>query len=327
MRLILTHLMIFLYFFHFFSIDAAYTKEKIVPGLSLPGKDDSLMLVRESVNSMSLSGDRLFFVPVQNSLVVERNLVRNASDQNPFEFSKVHELAGLKQGSDWLIQVISDGFLLLNSRTLEMHYYSSDFILVSRRTLWYDKIRPPADMRGEAPESEVQSFRKRFVRGFNQLKRGSRFSGISPVPLAWESAESGQLYFLLTRIPEFPITLLKCQKEDPAQCFVYRGCFVSGFSAVSENLSGIVANASERELLVGLSDKNGLAKLKYNSCYHIVYDSMMRLPERIRDISDIDIDRQNHLFISTRRKDDYFNASLFRWSSDQWKSLLSKEKK
>ena len=287
--------------------------------LPLPLKNDSFMLVREQVASFTIVGDNILFMPWKSRLLIRRQISKNPSDIRPFEFSEQSLLSDLPEGSGWLIQALDRGFLLLNKRSLEIRHYSASEKLISKRTLWYDRILPARDRGGEAPSWEIKSFRKKFVRAFKN-QQGPRITGLTPVPVSWRR-ESNTLYLLLSKLKGFPIILMRCQKKDPSQCSIYRGCFANAFKKGNQYPAGITTIPEKREILIGIPAKHQISVLKYHSCYDIRQKQKVALPPRIKEITDLALDYQGNLFISTKRKDDYFNASLFRWRKSQWDSV------
>ena len=285
--------------------------------LRLPDKNDSLMLIRENVNSVSWNNQAIVFIPTGHSQIIRRDTEQPVDDLKPFSHTKKINIDGLNLKSSWLIQAEEKGYLLLDATLLNIRYYSWQNQLISDKSLWYDRILPAADRGGEAPQSEINQFRSRFKKNLRRTE-GPKIVGITPMPSSWHK-ETRNIYFMVSKIPDFLFLLLSCEKNDPGSCSVYRGCFQSGFKGAGDDVSGIAVDPKSRTLLIGQPIKHQIAFFAFRSCARVQFLRHAGLPGRIKNMSDILVDPKGRLFISTRKKDDYYNASLFRWDEPEWK--------
>lgn len=188
---------------------------------------------------------------------------------------------------------------------------------IVRRAVPWDHIKPPRDRGGEPTSGETAGFRAAFKKAMRAVK-GTKVTGIAQVPEAWIKNNKTN-YLLLSRLQKFPLLLAECSKETPSQCMVTRGCSLEGFKGSAiESLAGIGVRSDRREIVLGDPPARRLHILKFDSCYHVAYKESIALPEKIKTLTNISIDRENRLFVTTETPDDYLNASLYFWNKDQW---------
>jgi hypothetical protein len=188
---------------------------------------------------------------------------------------------------------------------------------IVRRSLPWDQIKPPRDRGGEPTTAETAGFRAGFKKAMRSVS-GTKVSGIAQLPDGWLKNDKTN-YLLLSRLQNFPLLLVECSKATPSQCMVTRGCSVEGYkgSAISK-LAGIGVRPDSREVVLGDPESRQLHVLTFNSCYNVVFRESRALPDRIKTLTNITVDKDGRLFVTTDMPDDYLNASLYYWNKDQW---------
>lgn len=199
----------------------------------------------------------------------------------------------------------------------------------SEQSLWLrpsdlvlDLIKPPADPRGEATRREVDELRRSFTKSFSRFKQDEEIvGGLAEVPKFWKDRDGSQ-FLLLLRIPGTPIMTVKCSGKNYNVCRAMRACFVHGLpSHLTEELYGLAVDPIRKEILIGSPSEMRIMRFKAPSCYHIAHiksEDDISLAEQFKDLSNLFIDQDRNLWITTLRPDFYKNASLFRFDASVW---------
>ena len=217
------------------------------------------------------------------------------------------------------------------------------------RPINLNTVRPAADQRGEPSALEVERTRKALHYQF--LKDGPvRFTGIAPWPRAWSkdivgrTGGAGKLYALAGSMQGFELTILQCPNPSEGTlsgsklsglmlsesklsgsvppeplsepCNVVRQCFLENSpSQLFRSISGIAISPKRRLIILGDSQGHRLLFVRYHSCFHMPVVRTVALPSELKSLTNIAIDHEDNLWVSTAKADDYHNASLFRWSN------------
>ena len=287
-----------------------------------PDKIASYESMVRKVRSFDIEGSTLRYVGSESKYLISVDTQKPKNDLKPFYASKKMEIKDLKGLKMNLISMYDQGhYLILNGTDNEVYFYSPDNILISRHSIPYDLIRPPRDRGGEAPEWEISDLRRKFKKNFS-LSESYKFTGITKVPKKWiKSARN--LYFVASRINDFPILILSCSPDNPSQCSFFRACVVEGASFKNALISGIATVPDARLILLGREDRHGIEIFRYNSCMHITKKNSLGLPSQLKKISNLAVDKTMRLWVSTLQADDYFNASIFSWGVDSWRPLVN----
>lgn len=186
--------------------------------------------------------------------------------------------------------------------------------VVIERSIGWDRIKPPRDRGGEPTTLETQQLRARFKQNFDRTK-GTKFTGVA---FMGETAKENR-YFLASRVPSFPLTVLDCDKKMSGDCVVSRACYVENLLGLeSEQITGI--GYSEKSKLVAFGDnKNQKIHLfKYSSCMHVEKIGLLTLPKKIKRLTNLTIDKRNNLWVSTENHDGSTRASIYFWKESEW---------
>ena len=84
------------------------------------------------------------------------------------------------------------------------------------------------------------------------------------------------------------------------------------------DLRGIGISASRKQIILGDPVAREMHAFKYNSCSSIQQTGSRALPKNIKTLSNLSIDSEERLFITTEDPDDFLNASLYFWHTEQW---------
>jgi len=290
-----------------------FDSRKVLP---VPDKPYSRELLVSGVKSIAFSDTSEVIYPSHRNFIVSQDISKIPPLDKPFTYTKKIVSDYLGSNRLWLIWKIQKGYLLLDGEGLGVHFFSKDFQHVSFFTIWYDKILPPRDRGGEAPEFEIRDFRARFLKKFNKAGK-NKLTGLVKGPSDWKGLEDGD-YFLASTVEDFPLLLLRCLKENPGQCFIKRGCFTEGVRTNPKNITGLAVDGKSRLMLLADSEHNRIEVLKFFSCSHVVSRALLHLPARLKKVAAITISPDRSLFVATRFRDDYYNASLFQWDKEQW---------
>jgi hypothetical protein len=186
-----------------------------------------------------------------------------------------------------------------------------------------DLVRPPRDPRGEPTRSEVAELRRSFTRSFNkvQLDNNELFGGLAALPSFWKDRDGSQ-FLMLLRVPGTPLMTVRCQGRNMNRCQAMRACFVHGLPGhLVKELYGLAVDPVRKELLMGSPGEHRIMRFKAPSCYHIAHlkdEDDIGLPEQLKDLSNIFVDSDRNLWLTTLRPDVYKSGSLFRFDPSSW---------
>lgn len=194
----------------------------------------------------------------------------------------------------------------------------ASFKELTRRTLAWDLIRPPRDRGGEATPGETGELRASFKRRYLSTL-GLKITGLARIPAAWEGGK-GVRYLAATRIKGFPLLLLECQADELAQCMVARQCYLEGAKDLEPGaVSGIAVSAERKLVLIGDAKQRRLVAFRYQSCYHVpATGAVWELPAKLKGLTNLHVDAQDGLWVTTDGPDDYTAASLYNWPAAAW---------
>lgn len=186
-----------------------------------------------------------------------------------------------------------------------------------------DLVRPPRDPRGEPTRSEVAELRRGFTRAFNKVQQDNNelFGGLAAIPTFWKDRDHSQ-FLMLLRVPGTPLMTVRCQGRNMNSCQAIRACFLHGLpSHLVEELYGLAVDPVRKEILIGSPGERRIMRFKAPSCYHIAHlrdEEDIQLPEQLKDLSNLFVDAERNLWVTTLRPDLYKSGSLFRFDASTW---------
>ncbi len=268
---------------------------------------------KNQILSPEMSSRQIIITPFQDNEKSRNKKFGRFRDRKKYTILPKNETAHLTWNG---VDRIDNGFLILDGENLEVIHLDNNFQLVMKQSIAWDILKPPADDRGEPTSWEVNDLRKKFRKSISEAA-ASVFSGWGRVPQDW-NIEQKVSYLISTNIPDFPFLTMVCSEDYPSSCHISRACYVEGLEDKSYNLKGLTFKPNERSFLVGDSLTHQIIKFKYSSCYHIEKLSHVKLPKKIREITSLFVDEDKNLWISTRGKDDFHNASIYYWPDHHW---------
>lgn len=299
---------------------AASGAPKLLP---FPETVQALETLSRGVTAVAVESGRLIIMPREGGYAITTPFHPDGKTREDV-FGKLTDSQRLEVAKDagpfnWTgIVAGTDRVLLLDGESLALFETDPKNLKeIVRRTLPWDMIAPPADRGGEPTKLETASFRTRFKHAF-QATNGVKLSGIAPLPDGWRTSKKRQ-YLAISRIKGFPLLLLECDKAEASSCVVARQCYLEGASdLLADSLTGIAVSEARRLVYIGDRKNMRVAAFKFHSCIHVTRRSDIALPARLKTLTNLAIDADDRLFVTTEIPDDYHNASLFFWPKAAW---------
>ena len=212
-----------------------------------------------------------------------------------------------------------DRILLFDGTSVTIHEIATaDFKEVTRRSMPWDLIKPPADRGGEPTRAETAALRARFKIQWLKVP-GRKLVGVAPLPLALSKGRH-HVYLAATKVAGFPLVEIACgDAEAPSACMITRHCSLDGATELTpSNIAGIAVSEARRMVLVGDARRQLLVGFRYDSCMQVAKVKEYKLPAKLKTVSNLFVDKKDRLWVTTRSPDDYRNASVFFWPPDAW---------
>ena len=120
----------------------------------------------------------------------------------------------------------------------------------------------------------------------------------------------------LTRIKGFPVVSILCSKDDIAKCRIKRRCRIPNI----DTMDSVGIGMSENLNILAIGDRKAkvVRFYRYRTCNNVVYSRSSKLPAPFKEMSYVDIDLQDNLWISTTRPDDFTKGSISMWPKSEW---------
>lgn len=293
---------------------AAATAALAVP----PERQTAETIERRVVGAFPLDG-KLFILPLEKAFVVRSPWV-SAGKTRAESFGKMTDAERLTvtkvRGSDFRgADLAENKILLMDAEQLTLVETDPEKLTeVTRRSVAWDLLKPPPDPRGEPTSLDVAKTRARFKKEF--LKTSPpRFVGLARVPSGFLGTK-GRSYVVATRLPGFPFVVMSCVDGDASACQVVRHCHVEKADGLrADAVSGIGVSAKQHEILIGDSREHAIRVFNAKSCYNVPQVRMVALPAKIKKLTNLHVDADERLWVTTDMPDDYLNASVFFWDS------------
>jgi hypothetical protein len=289
--------------------------------LSIPQRNSSLETIERGIISFSVAKDKIVLFPDKKPFLITHPYF-GIKDTRENSFGKIVDgkriplPSGMFDFSSASILSYKDSYLVLEGELIEVSLFSKVFDLVTKRSVAWNIIKPPMDRNGEATAFEIARMQALFAEKFKQTN-GWKYTGLTQAPVSWPAAAGKIRYLIPTRMPKFPLLSMVCDSEDASQCVMERACYARDLNIYS-SLAGIAVSQKRNLVLVGDESTKVISLLRFDSCYSIKKVGEILLPERIKSITDVQVDEEDGLCVSSREPDDYDNASLYRWSAAEW---------
>jgi len=292
--------------------------------LSAPTEATSLETASFGVTGLGVFASRLLVLPARNlGLIID--VAFHAGKATRLEtfgpLSSQQRLSVVKDPVDWDLV----GADLSGGRILLFEAITSSMIEADpstgketfRRSVPWDLIKPPADRGGEATHPETAALRLAFKRAWLATS-GLHIAGMARMPAAWHAGDQVN-YLLATRMIGFPLVQMACSAAEPSSCMIVRKCNLEGAHDLQpSDITGIGVVASQRLVVVGERQNKRLASFHFSSCFHLPRVATYALPTQLKTLTNLTIDAEERLWLTTARPDDYLNASVYFWSKGAW---------
>lgn len=301
----------------------ASKKTAATSALSEPILPQSLETIERKVYAVGRTANGLMIAPDRENFVITTPFTVGGANRE-LTFGKMLDSKRAVIGDktelyDWrAFFPVENRILAFEGRLLMMvELDSTSLTEIIRRPIQWDTIKPPRDRGGEATTYESSQFRAAFKKAMLATK-GLKSSGIATIPKSW--LNNGKTnYLMLSKLERYPLLLMECDEQTPSSCVVTRGCNVEKkFKTKISDLRGIGISESRKQIIVGDPVAKELHAFKFNSCYSIQHTASRALPKKIKTLSNLTVDVDERLFITTEDPDDYLNASLYFWNNAQW---------
>lgn len=188
---------------------------------------------------------------------------------------------------------------------------------ILRRSIPRDLIRPPRDRGGEPTKPEIQSFRQAFNKEWNQTIP-YKSSGIASAFSKATGTTAARSYFVALSLPKFPLALMECQKDEPSQCSLTRECYLEGARIPAAARAGVAVSEKRGLMIFGNRQEGTLLGYTFHSCFHSVHSHTWVLPKPLKRLTNLMIDAEERLWVTTEEPDDFHNASVYYWPKESW---------
>jgi hypothetical protein len=291
--------------------------------LPFPEPTQALETLQRAVTAVGVDGDRLIIMPREGAFAIVTPFRPGATTREGV-FGKITDSTRQEIAKDegpfaWTGVILRPNrVMFLDGANLAL--IESDpksFKEIVRRSIPWDTLVPPRDRGGEATRPETAALRAAFKRAFVATP-GLKLAGMAPLPDAWKTGKKKH-YLAATRIKGYPLLMIECDPEDSSSCVVSRQCYLEGATdLLPEAVAGIAIDEKKRLVWIGDRKRMKLAGFMFHSCYHVTRRGDVTLPDRLKTLTNIAIDAERRLFLTTEIPDDYHNSSLFYWPSSQW---------
>lgn len=291
--------------------------------LPFPEPAQALETLSRTVTAVGIDAGRLIVMPREGSFAIVTPFNPEAKTREQV-FGKITDSTRQEIGKDdgpfaWAGVYFPPGrVMVLDGGSLALvEADAKTFKEVVRRSIPWDTIVPPRDRGGEATGPETTALRASFKRAFLGTA-GQKLTGMVALPDSWRTGKKKQ-YLAATRIKGFPLVMIECDPDESSSCVVARQCYLEGATDLSSDMvTGIAIYEKKRQVWIGNRKAMKLHGFMYHSCYHVTRRADLQLPERLKTMTNIAIDGDGRLFLTTEIPDDYYNASLFFWPRAAW---------
>lgn len=307
--------------------DQGYSKSKSheVKVLSFPPEAQTLETLSRSVTALYLDGERLITMPEgQRFAMVSSFKPQGENREKAFgPLTSTQRLQVVKEESpipDWRgIALNEDRILFLDGSEFSwIEAENKGMSEVLRRSIPWDRIRPPRDSRGEPTTIETKQLRLQIKKAWDRVL-GLKATGVAAIPASWVGTKGKHTYAIALRIKEFQLVIMECSSKEPSSCMLARQCYLEGVpDLTAEAIAGIGVSTKQKLILIGDRKARMIHIFRFDSCFHVPRVRQLHLPDKIKELNNIHVDHEDRLWLSTKSPDDYLNASVYYWPSHQW---------
>lgn len=278
--------------------------------LPLPKIDDSLEVIQEHVTGiLPLDSELLLFShqkplfakgPYKPSGKTRQERFGNLSDWVRQELRKVPTTTTIVGAYK-----LPKGLLLVDGRNLLTYVLKDDFQINASGSIIWDRILPYRDSIGEAPVFEIANLRKKYLKQMSEAEHKVRSMAFK------EKSNSYYHFFALTGAFSAPLIEMRCSKEKPINCELWRQCSIPSLVGKPNYLRGLAFNPKTKMIAVGNIEDNSISYFNVGSCNGKQVVKTSKLNKKFKLISSLFMDESSRLWIGTEARDDYLNASIY----------------
>ena len=180
-----------------------------------------------------------------------------------------------------------------------------------RFTIPRDMIKPNADAIGEPTAAEIKKARNIFSSEISILGNQPKFVGLAQVPPRYLRNDKAA-FLVTTKLPHFPLIQIGCQDDgDLGSCMVKRKCDLVLPKGVKSSAIVGLAYSAKRDLFAFPDhDQKRIYTFSYASCSKIKIKNVIQVPDEVKSLSQIHIDQDDRLWVTSFLPDDKQDASV-----------------
>ena len=279
-----------------------------------PILENSVETIEEGVVGLGLCEKNLWILPENQVFVVKTPFDDTKKDRKgrfgTFLDSKRITIPKILPSTFHGFSCDKDYYYFLDGKNIEVLKVDKDLAYHGARSIIWDRVKPPKDVRGEPTEFETQRLRKNFHTAMNNAMTAEKRPIVSwaPIPENWHERKTSD-YMVLSSLAEYPFLLMSCHEDDKANCALSRACFVESPVDVSQAIG--LGLTKDRKIKVAYSKGHVIQTFYFKSCFQITALDMQVVSKEIKPLSGLYIDPFGHLWLSSLIKSDASNASLF----------------
>lgn len=178
-----------------------------------------------------------------------------------------------------------------------------------------DLLKPPRDRIGEPGRPETEKLRSKFSANYARLGTVPKFSGLTQ--LNGNIDRDMPIEFLLaSRVLGFPLLKIGCKEEGVKSCRMTRSCWLHGLRGFEGNaVTGVAYSEKRKQVLMGDSKLNKIHVFSGQHCHSLQLKRSIDLPKEVKEISNIFVDANDFLWLTTSSPDLKKDASLYVFES------------
>lgn len=287
--------------------------------LAEPTREASLETAIKEMSGIAVVDDKIVLLPQGKAMFLTLNWAKSGKNQEAI-FGPIENqlrrplLAGLGESDLVGADLHDERWLILDGTEFSIREVATvDYSEVTKRTVAWDLIKPPADRGGEPTRVETAALRTQFRKSWIGSP-GRKITGWARRQGNAKKSESST-YLLATTIPGYPVLEMRCGAGDESSsCLLTRQCFVEGANDLKPAaMAGIGYSPKTGLVYLGDSVQRKIHVLRYNSCFHIVKVGELKLPDKLKKLTNVYVDAGDRLWLTTHAPDDYLNASVYYW--------------
>ena len=270
----------------------------------------------QSVNALLRNGNEIFLLAQKKNILVKHPFdsslpplkrFKNTTDTQRWDLPKDINLTAWRG-----IEKYRDTLILLEGVHLSFGIWSlKDNKELHRFTIPRDLIKSTGDAIGEPTHAEIARNRTRFSQEFDQAKEKPKFVGIKLIPDSIKHQDRVE-FLVTTKLPSFALIKIGCTDDaDLGSCRIQRVCDLPlTADKKGRAINGLAYSAKRNLFLIAQNDDKLLYGFEYKTCAHIRLVKTIHLPKELKSISQIHVDQDDRLWVTSFDPDDRQDSSV-----------------